>query len=64
MEQRYCKKCGADWQGEAIPQEYLDKGYYEKGSTHYSRRIGGYDFALDRTVVWMCPDCGDRVPRL
>jgi transposase-like protein len=62
-DQRYCAKCGADWQAEAIPQEYIDKGYYAPDSTHYSRRIGMYDRELDRTVGWKCPDCGEVVGR-
>jgi len=54
-----CKLCDADLRGKAIPQEYLDKGYYSKGSTHYSRLIGieilgGYD----GIQYWKCPDCG------
>lgn len=62
-EQRYCAKCNADWQAEAIPAEYIAKGYYAPGSTHYSRRIAQYSMELDRTVGWKCPDCGDTVGR-
>lgn len=58
-----CPLCDADLQGEPIPQESIDKGYYPSGATHYSRRIGIYDIHLDRTVEWACPDCGGRWPR-
>lgn len=43
---------------EPIPQEYIDKGFYRPGVTHYSRTIGVYDYARDCTVAWRCPDCG------
>ena len=58
-----CPLCGSDLTGEPIPQEYIDKGYYAPGATHYSRMIGIYDVALDRTVAWQCPDCGGQWPR-
>ena len=56
-----CPLCGSDLTGEPIPQE--DEGYYESEVTHYSRMIGIYDRALDRTVAWCCPDCGGEWPR-
>jgi len=30
---------------------------------HYSRLIGIYDTAADRTGSWRCPDCGHEEPR-
>ena len=62
-EQRYCPKCGADWRSDPIPAEYIEQGFYAPTSTHYSRRIAVYDRELDRTVEWLCPDCGDTVKR-
>lgn len=32
-------------------------------ATHFSRKISVYDEWLDRTVEWVCPDCGGRWPR-
>jgi hypothetical protein len=55
-------KCpnGCDLTGEPIPEgarhHYGDK-------THFSRCIGIYDHNRDRTVEWLCPDCGVRWPR-
>lgn len=59
-----CPHCDADLQGEPIPQEYIDKGYYgppETASTHYSRLIGvEIRGAYDGVLFWQCPDCGGR----
>ena len=54
---------GCDLQGEPIPQEYIDKGYYGN-STHYSRLMG-YDFPgiYDGVLIWACPDCELAWPR-
>lgn len=52
-----CPARKADMRDKPIPQELRDKGYYGK-STHYSRVIGKYDRDQDRTVAWLCPDCG------
>lgn len=54
-----CPHCGADWQGEPIPEE----SQHLFGSTHFSRRIGIYDIHRDRTVAWRCPDCGKETAR-
>jgi predicted RNA-binding Zn-ribbon protein involved in translation (DUF1610 family) len=54
-----CPKCGANLLGDPIPQESIDAGHYGD-HTHFSRRIAIYDPGLDRTVQWMCPDCGER----
>ena len=57
-----CPRCGTDLTGSAIPQDYIDKGYYGDGVTHYSRKIGHYDLDLDRTTEWSCPDCAHTWP--
>ena len=51
-----CPACGVSFKGYLIKEEYLK--YYSPGVTHYSRLIGNYDMVLDRTVGWICPDCG------
>lgn len=54
---------GCDLQGDPIPQEYIDKGYYAEGTTHYSRMIGvdgGWSGIYDGVIYWLCPDCGVR----
>lgn len=55
----YCPHCGADLQGDPIPEE----SQHHYSSTHFSRKIGIYDFWKDRTVEWMCPDCDGRWER-
>ena len=54
---------GCDLQGNSIPQEHIELGYYEEGATHFSRAVGYYSWELDRTVSWGCPDCGTTWPR-
>lgn len=56
MTEEYCPSCGANLQGEPIPEEYRE--YYGE-QTHYSRKIGRYDYDEDRIVEWQCPDCMD-----
>lgn len=54
-----CPGCGADLRGKLIPQEYIDKGYYEPGTTRYSRRVGAVKPGVyDGVLYWICPDCG------
>lgn len=48
-----CPLCGADLQGEPIPEE----SQHLFGATHFSRKIGVYDINRDRTVAYHCPDC-------
>lgn len=49
---------GCDLQGAPIPQEYIDKGYYGEGVTHYSRMIGVEVQGLyDGILYYACPDC-------
>jgi len=59
-----CLACGSNMQGDPIPQEYIDAGYYAPGATHYSRKMG-YDFpgVYDGVLIWGCPDCGHCWPR-
>ena len=57
-----CPQCGVSLQGEPIPQEYIDKGYYSQGTTHYSRLMG-IEGNKDRIEWWQCPDCGYRWER-
>lgn len=57
--EEFCPHCGANFQGDPIPEE----SQHLYGATHYSRKIGIYDQVRDRTVEWMCPDCGARWER-
>lgn len=53
-----CPACKASMQGDPIPQEWIDKGYYHKDTTHYSRVIGIEDPKIyDGISWWKCPDC-------
>jgi hypothetical protein len=60
-----CSYCGSDLRGAIIKPE--DRHFYGGndeceygcgGELHYSRLIGIYDRVVDRTVAWLCPDCG------
>ncbi|TAK59563.1 MAG: hypothetical protein EPO18_20295 [Methylobacter sp.] len=62
MDKDHCPYCKASLIGDPIPQEYIDKGYYGEGVTHYRREIGIEDRDLDRCVEYQCPDCGGRWP--
>ena len=53
-----CPHCGTNMQGEPIPA--ADQELF--GATHFSRKIGAYDTSKDRTVYWLCPDCGKEWP--
>ena len=71
-ENGYCKNCNLDFDGEDIllvllrqnksPKEALDiaeKFYgYKDGKTKFSKVIAVYSVELDRTVLYICPDCG------
>jgi predicted RNA-binding Zn-ribbon protein involved in translation (DUF1610 family) len=54
----FCPNCGTNLQGPPIPR---DK-WFDYGATHFSRKIGIYDYYKDREVAWQCPDCGERFP--
>lgn len=47
-----CPFCGANFQGESIPEEQQEMF---GGSTHFSRLIGVSDW--DSVYAWQCPDC-------
>ncbi|TRM10700.1 hypothetical protein FH966_02645 [Lentibacillus cibarius] len=49
----YCSYCGADLQGDLIPEEKQ----YHYGSTHFTKKIGFSSIEEDRIVKWQCPDC-------
>ncbi len=52
---------GCDLQGPPIPQESIDKGYYGKDATHFSRIIGiEIRGVYDGVAYWECPDCDVR----
>ena len=61
-----CHKCGSDLRGPTI---HVDSrhyyGYKEDEpceacgkEPHFSRLVGLYDYGVDRTIAWRCPDCG------
>lgn len=55
----YCPHCGASLQGEPIPQEYIDAGYYAEGTTHYSVVVGHeVSGVYDGVLFWVDPACG------
>ncbi len=59
---RWCPECGADWQGELIPEKY--RYNYSKYSTHFSRLIGiEIQGEYDGVSYWECPDCHMRWDR-
>jgi len=59
-----CPRCLTSWVGNPIPQEYIDKGYYAPGVTHYSSLIGIEVIGLyDGVAYWRCPHCGTNFPR-
>lgn len=60
-----CPACGGNWQGNQIPEEYRQDGYYgppETAPTHYSLLVG-YEHAYDHpdrydgVSLWLCPHC-------
>jgi hypothetical protein len=64
----YCENCDTSLQGAKIPQEYIDKGYYDRNTVYYSNLIGveySYDHPhhYDGISEWMCPFCNIRVGR-
>ncbi|TRM10668.1 hypothetical protein FH966_02435 [Lentibacillus cibarius] len=50
----FCLHCGADLQGETIPEERQ----HHYAATHYTRKIGISSIEEDCIVKWQCPDCG------
>lgn len=55
-----CPKCGADWQGDPIPETHRE---HFGGATHFRRVLARYDRELARTVEFQCPDCEAVFPR-
>lgn len=57
-----CPHCGTNLTGDQIDPEVADQyaGEYIDGKKYFSRVIGIYDMALDRTVAWKCPDCEEE----
>lgn len=52
-----CPHCGVSLQGDPIPQEYQDKGYYGD-HTHFSKKIGHEERGVyDGVLYWSCPQC-------
>lgn len=50
-----CPKCGASWDAGAIPEAHRE---HYTPPFRYSRVIAVTEH--DRTVAWLCPDCGAR----
>lgn len=48
-----CPACGNSLQGEPIPE--ADQQSF--AATHFSRKIGLYDWGRDCTTSYRCPDC-------
>lgn len=55
-----CPQCGASWDAGWIPE---DARHYYSPPYKYSRLVGVYDVARDRTTHHRCPDCGAEFPR-
>jgi hypothetical protein len=57
----HCPHCKANLQGDAIPQDLIDKGYYAHDATHYSKIIGiELRGVYDGVLYWQCPECGGK----
>lgn len=54
-EEDRCPKCKADLDGGPIPEKIRE---HYAPPYRWSRKVGLYDQAADRTVSWLCPDCG------
>jgi transposase-like protein len=52
-----CPVCKVSWQGEPIPQESIDNGFYDASSKFFSKVIGLYSREEDRTFAYRCPSC-------
>ena len=59
-EEERCPFCKVSFKGPPIPPPHRE---HYGDATHFSRKIGIYDRALDKTVSWRCPDCGKEWPR-
>ena len=67
----HCPLCGVDLAGKTLTAEQLGSGFYGDNidcgdcgrPTHWGRAIGIYSRSRDKTIEWMCPDCGGRWER-
>ena len=50
-------------ESEAEADTYASWYGAKRGEGRFSKRVGIYSMALDRTVAWQCPDCEHREPR-
>lgn len=50
----HCPYCGADLQGEPIPEKMR---HHYGSTTHFTRKIGISSMEEDRVTKWQCPDC-------
>jgi DNA-directed RNA polymerase subunit RPC12/RpoP len=57
---RNCPECSANWVSSIIPKE--QRKYYSP-PYFFSRLIGIYSREHDRTIEYVCPDCGARFDR-
>lgn len=63
MTEEFCPGCGESFRGPAIPQEYIDKGYYGT-DTHYSTKLGiEVRGVYDGVLIWKCEKCNHMWPR-
>lgn len=65
MEQEeFCPFCGESFRGSEIPQEYIDKGYYEEDTRYYSTKLGiQVQGQYDGVLIWKCEKCNHMWPR-
>jgi hypothetical protein len=64
MEEEFCQGCGESFRGPKIPQEYIDKGYYEEGVQYYSTKLGiEVRGVYDGVLIWKCENCFHMWPR-
>jgi hypothetical protein len=55
--ERNCPHCGADLNGDLIPES----ARYWGSGTHYGREIGiEVRGVYDGVLFWQCPDCGGK----
>ena len=52
-----CPVCTVSWQGEPIPQESIDNGFYDASSKFFSKVMSLYSREEDRTFAYCCPSC-------
>ncbi len=57
---RNCPECGADLQGDPIPETHRE---HFGNAAHFNRLLARTDPETMRTVEFECPDCHARWPR-